>query len=138
MKKPPVNKVPSSPPAAGPTAEPEVLWRQAQDMLRQMVHPDLFRMWFGPIRAVSCEADLLTLGVANDYFMHWLQDNYSALIRDVLAQITSRAMDIRFVVRADAAKLVVAELCLPEAVEAAPVQAASPTLASSSSPRDAA
>ncbi len=86
-------------------------------MLRVMVHPDLFRMWFGPIRAVSCEADLLTLGVANDYFMHWLHDNYSALIRDVLAQITSRAMDIRFVVRSDAAKLEVPELSLPEAEE---------------------
>ncbi len=128
MKKPPVNKVPPNAPSAAPAAEPDGLWRQAQEMLRQMVHPDLFRMWFGPIRAVSCEADLLTLGVANDYFMHWLQDNYSALIRDVLAQITGRAMDIRFVVRADAAKLVVAELSLPEAPEPAPFPAHAPSI----------
>src|SRR5947207_12702871 len=62
----------------------ENVWPAAREMLRTMLNPDIFNLWFAPIRATGLEGDHLTLEVANDFCEVWLKDNYLGLIQDVL------------------------------------------------------
>src|SRR6185503_3612669 len=74
----------------------EILWPAAREMLRNMLNPDIFNLWFAPIRATALEGDLLTLEVANDFCEVWLKDNYLGLIQDVLMHASGQPLKVRF------------------------------------------
>src|SRR5881394_2844827 len=81
----------------------ENVWPAAREMLRTMLNPDIFNLWFAPIRATALEGDQLTLEVANDFCEVWLKDNYLGLIQDVLMHASGQPLKVRFVVGATAA-----------------------------------
>ena len=74
------------------------IWPAAQHLLRTMLNPDIYNLWFHPIRAVGMEEDTILLEVANDFCEVWLKDNYLGLIRDVLAQCSGQTLKVRFMV----------------------------------------
>src|SRR5207249_6567282 len=74
----------------------ENIWPAAREMLRTMLNPDIFNLWFAPIRATALEGDLLTLQVANDFCEVWLKDNYLDLIRGVLARTSGQEFKVKF------------------------------------------
>src|SRR5881397_3394278 len=76
----------------------ENVWPAAREMLRTMLNPDIFNLWFAPIRATALEGDHLTLEVANDFCEVWLKDNYLGLIQDVLLHASGQALKVRFTV----------------------------------------
>ena len=69
-------------------ASAEEIWAQASDTLRSMVNPDLFNLWFDPIRLDSIEETDATLKVPNEFCAVWLKDNYRELLQDVLSHVT--------------------------------------------------
>jgi chromosomal replication initiator protein len=81
-------------------ASVEKIWESAQQSLRTMLNPDIYNLWFLPVKAVGLEADTIVLEVANDFCEVWLKDNYLGLIRDVLAQASGQILNIRFRVSA--------------------------------------
>src|SRR5438034_6968910 len=81
----------------------ENVWPAAREMLRTMLNPDIFNLWFAPIRATALEGDHLTLEVGNDFCEVWLKDNYLGLIQDVLMHAAGQQLKVRFVVGATAA-----------------------------------
>ena len=74
----------------------EKTWVAAQHFLRAKLHPDIYNLWFAPLRAISLEAEVLTLQVANDFCELWLKDNYLGLIRDVLALTSHAPLNVKF------------------------------------------
>jgi chromosomal replication initiator protein len=74
----------------------EGIWTAAQEMLRTMLNPDIYNLWFAPVRAGSIEGDHLVLEVANDFCEVWLKDNYLGLIQDVLAHASGAELKVRF------------------------------------------
>lgn len=74
----------------------EKLWKDALEHLKQMLNPDLFRLWFAPIRASRLEGGTLVLEVADDFREVWLKENYMGLIRDVLARASGQAYHVTF------------------------------------------
>src|SRR5207247_6551465 len=81
----------------------ENIWSAAREMLRTMLNPVIFNLWFAPIRATALDGDQLTLEVANDFCEVWLKDNYLGLIQDVLMHAAGQQLKVRFVVGATAA-----------------------------------
>src|SRR2546428_4866380 len=81
-----------------PTAER--IWAAAQQYLRGMLNPDIYNLWFASLRATELHGDNITLEVANDFCELWLKDNYLGLLRDVLAQSSGQALDIKFQISA--------------------------------------
>ena len=81
-------------------ASVERIWSSAQESLRSMLNPDIYNLWFLPVKAVGLEADTIVLEVADDFCEVWLKDNYLGLIRDVLAQASGQILKIRFQVDA--------------------------------------
>ncbi len=81
-----------------PTAER--IWAAAQQFLRGMLNQDIYNLWFAALRATELHGDSITLEVANDFCELWLKDNYLGLLRDVLAQSSGQALDIKFQISA--------------------------------------
>src|SRR6059036_1407306 len=94
-----VNKSPEIGPNARNPVMPvtvENIWPAAREMLRTMLNPDIFNLWFAPIRATALEGDQITLEVANDFCEVWLKDNYLGLIQDVLMHACGQPLKVRF------------------------------------------
>lgn len=72
------------------------IWTDAQTQLRSILNPDIYNLWFAPLRATGIESDCIHLEVANDFCEVWLKDNYLGLIRDVLAQTSGQVLEVRF------------------------------------------
>ncbi|MCS7338520.1 MAG: chromosomal replication initiator protein DnaA [Verrucomicrobiae bacterium] len=80
----------------------EKIWAAAQAKLRTMLSADTFNLWFAPVRAVAVDGHILVLEVANDFCEVWLKDNYLGLLQDVLAQVSGRALHVKFKVASGA------------------------------------
>ncbi|HTS18483.1 MAG TPA: chromosomal replication initiator protein DnaA [Verrucomicrobiae bacterium] len=74
------------------------LWREASKILQGMLNPELFNRWFAPIRAVEVSEDALVLGVANEFYQIWLQDNFLPLIREAVNQVSLQPLQVRLAV----------------------------------------
>ena len=74
----------------------EKIWSGAQAILRGLLNPDIYKLWFASLRATELDGDTLTLEVANDFCELWLKDNYLGLLRDALAQSSGQPLDIQF------------------------------------------
>jgi chromosomal replication initiator protein len=74
------------------------IWKTAQDLLRKMLNPDVYHLWFAPVRAKTLEGDCVTLEVANDFCEVWLKDNYLRLIQEVLAHASGRELRVAFTI----------------------------------------
>jgi chromosomal replication initiator protein len=63
-----------------------------------MLNPDVYHLWFAPVRAKSLEGDCITLEVANDFCEVWLKDNYQQLIQEVLAHASGQQLRVEFAI----------------------------------------
>ena len=73
----------------------EALWRGATQVLQGMLSTELFARWFAPIKPLALQDDTLMLGVANEFSLIWLQDNFLPLIRDAVAQAGGSGICVR-------------------------------------------
>ena len=76
----------------------EQLWRDASKILQGMLNPELFSRWFAPIKAVQVDQEALVLGVANEFYQIWLQDNFLPLIREAVNQVSRHPLQVRFAI----------------------------------------
>lgn len=74
----------------------ERIWTAAQQLLRTILNPDIYNLWFQPLQARDLNGDEITLEVANDFCEVWLKDNYLGLIRDVLASAAGQHLKVNF------------------------------------------
>jgi chromosomal replication initiator protein len=81
-------------------ASADKIWNTAQELLRTMLNPDLYKLWFVPLRATEFESDVMTIEVPNDFCELWLKDNYLGLLQDVLAHASGRQITAKFKVAA--------------------------------------
>jgi len=74
----------------------ENIWNAAQSHLHSMLNPDIYNLWFAPVRAVALQEDCIVLEVSNDFCEVWLKDNYLGLIQDVLLHASGRPIKVDF------------------------------------------
>src|SRR3954470_18745360 len=74
----------------------ENIWGTVRQSLQTMVNPDLFRLWFDPIRPKGLEHDVLTLQVVDEFSGVWLEKNYLDLIRDNAILAAGRQLKVKF------------------------------------------
>src|SRR6202453_2381128 len=74
----------------------EKTWTGAQEKLRAMLSADTYNLWFAPLRASGLEGNCIVLEVANDFCEVWLKDNYMGLLQDVLSQVSTAPMQVKF------------------------------------------
>jgi chromosomal replication initiator protein len=81
----------------------QTLWNSALASLREILNPEVFRLWFAPIQPVVLTDDRLSLGVANDFCAVWLGENYRDLIQDALQAASGRPIEFCFLTQDPAA-----------------------------------
>jgi len=74
------------------------IWTKAQELLRSMLNPDIYNLWFLPVKAVRLQGEVISLEVANDFCEVWLKDNYIGLIRDVLMHSSGQTLQVEFLI----------------------------------------
>lgn len=79
------------------------LWAEALEILRQMLNPETFKLWFSRISARSVTGTTIRLEVIDEFNGVWLKENYLGLIRDVLARVSGQLWTIEFEVGKTAA-----------------------------------
>src|SRR2546425_9382270 len=80
------------------TAIHEQVWKEASKTLQGMLNPELFNCWFAPIKPIELNKDVLVLGVANEFYQIWLQDNFLPLVREAVNQSSKQPLQVRFTV----------------------------------------
>lgn len=78
----------------------KALWSQACSQLQSTLHADVYSRWIGVIDAIDLAGDTLTLGVDNDFYQSWLEENYLPLIQQALQTVTGTEHHIVFTVKA--------------------------------------
>jgi len=76
-----------------------LLWSQACSHLQSTLHADVYSRWIGVIDAIDLEGETLTLGVDNDFYQSWLEENYLPLIQKSLQTVTGTEYKIVFTVK---------------------------------------
>lgn len=85
------------------SSSPEKIWSGARDMLRTLLNPDIFNLWFAPLRPGAANGESITLEVANDFCELWLKDNYGGLIQDAVTHSAGKPLKVHFKVNAHGA-----------------------------------
>ena len=99
----------------------EKVWDSACSDLRQKISEDTFSRWISPAVPVSFSEGIFELGVANNMFSIWLEDNYKPLIIESLSSVIGMTVSLKFT----EGYIPVDEVPQPKAVaqkEAAPVE----------------
>jgi chromosomal replication initiator protein len=104
--------------------KPAEIWEQARGLLAERMTSDVFDRWIAVIEAQALDGQTLVLTVPLGYYQTWVESNYLALIRQALASVCGRELNVAF--RVDASK---------RAAEASqPVAAPEPVRTSRSAP----
>jgi chromosomal replication initiator protein len=79
----------------------EKIWSSAQSILRGMLNPDIYNLWFTNLRPRSMSDEDLALEVPNDFCELWLKDNYLGLLQDVVAHVGGSPRRVKFIIGSD-------------------------------------
>lgn len=78
------HKQPAKQPAA--TMEEQV-WNACLDSIRENINPLAFQTWFSPIQPLSFSGGELTIQVPSTFFYEWIEEHYSALLKQALKEV---------------------------------------------------
>ncbi|MGZ8920279.1 MAG: chromosomal replication initiator protein DnaA [Limisphaerales bacterium] len=79
----------------------EEIWNGVREILRGLLNPDIFNLWFAPLRVGGMSGDSIIIEVANDFCELWLKDNYGGLIQDAVTHAAGRPLKVVFRVNAN-------------------------------------
>ncbi len=74
------------------------IWEKSLGIIRDELKNDqTFNIWFGPIRFVALDTDIITLEVPNKFFKGWLLDRYMKLLNSSIQKTYGRDLAVEFV-----------------------------------------
>src|SRR5689334_12363492 len=74
----------------------EKIWSGALNLLRSILNPETFNLWFNSLKAVELAEGALVVEVPNEFCGLWLKDNYHGLIRDVVGSVSGQRLEVKF------------------------------------------
>ncbi len=77
----------------------EDMWDKVLSRIGEKISQKSFDIWLKPLRLVGQGENRLELEVPNKFFKDWISENYQALIKDMLFQITNNHYNIQFRLR---------------------------------------
>ena len=77
------------------------LWQDACKHLSEILRGDVYARWIAVIEPLALNDHTLTLGVDNDFYQTWLEENYLPLIKKAVAAVKGCDLKIAFAVKPD-------------------------------------
>ena len=59
-------------------------WEKPLEFIKGKINTQAFRTWFAPIKPVKLEGNVLTVQVPSQFFVDWLNDHYTDLLKEAL------------------------------------------------------
>lgn len=81
--------------------EAQKLWSSATEAMRSVLSPDVYDRWIAHIHPRDLHENRLTLAVANDFYLTWLEEHYLPLIRDAVRSVGGTELEIQLQVDRD-------------------------------------
>jgi chromosomal replication initiator protein len=72
------------------------IWKTACSHLADLLHPDVYSRWIDVIHAPVLDGQSLVLGVENDFYQTWLEENYLSLIQDAVRSAAGEDLAVQF------------------------------------------
>ena len=77
-------------------AEEIQLWDKALLVIRESLDEKSFKMWFKPLKFVSCKNDVVSIEAPSQLFADWLNKNYKGIIDQGLASAAGKELKLEF------------------------------------------
>ncbi len=100
----------------------ESMWKSATKSLQKTLNPELFNRWIAPIRPLQLAEGELVLGVANEFYQIWLQENFLQLIREAVNRTSAEPLQIKLVIDGQSARPVDPAVAAPSLTSSAPAR----------------
>ncbi len=75
------------------------LWSKTCKHLKDALHSDIYSRWISVIEPIDLDDATLTLGVDNDFYQSWLEENYLPLIKKALLSVSDTDWKIKFIIK---------------------------------------
>jgi len=72
------------------------IWNQCLNAVGEKISQQSFDIWVKPLKLLKMTETFIELEVPNKFFKDWLSENYQAIIKDVLFQITKNQYSVHF------------------------------------------
>lgn len=72
------------------------LWKNCLQLIKEKVSDTTFRTWFEPIISLKYEDNTLTIGVPSISFYHYLEENYTNLLREILDKSFNKRTKLKY------------------------------------------
>ncbi len=73
------------------------IWLSARDVLRQRLNEDTYNRWIRTIQPIEYDGDNeFILGVSDDFFADWLEENFSGEIEEALLKASGKKIKFKF------------------------------------------
>lgn len=73
-------------------------WDSIIDVIRQNINKRSFSTWFAPIKPVQIIDGTIELKVPNKFFCEWIDNHYSSLLQNAIAQILGDSKRVKYIV----------------------------------------
>lgn len=74
------------------------IWMKALEGIRQRINDQGFKTWIDPLKALRMEGDEIEIAVPNVFFVDWINEQYLNILKEEIARISNRNLEIRFLV----------------------------------------
>ncbi|MGB9698849.1 MAG: chromosomal replication initiator protein DnaA [Thermodesulfobacteriota bacterium] len=75
------------------------IWNKVLALVSEKISEKSFDIWLKPLQLKQMDQNTVEIEVPNKFFKDWVTDNYLALIRDALQQVTKRAYSLNILIK---------------------------------------
>jgi len=77
------------------------IWKKSLELIKREVEPNVFKLWFQPIKISSFANGELLLEVPDIFFRNWVKDHYFSLIKKTVFSVVQREITIELLLPKD-------------------------------------
>jgi chromosomal replication initiator protein len=100
----------------------ERVWSACLALIQESINSLAFKTWFQPIRPLSFSGNELTIEVPSQFFYEWIEENYSAHVKQALRQIIGPEAKLMYSIVMDKSQGQPVTIELPHQNDTAPSQ----------------
>jgi len=79
----------------------EQIWTSTREQLQAILSPELYNLWFAPLRVVGMEKEWITVAVGDEFSEVWIRNNYLDIVQEVLFRVSGQPLKMKFQVPPD-------------------------------------
>ncbi len=76
----------------------KLVWNNCLQIIRDIIHPQSFKTWFEPIKAVKLVESVLTIEVPSDFFREYIEEHFIDLLSKSLRRELGKDAKLEYVV----------------------------------------